>query len=309
MVTRNEELAAFLRWKHSEIGEMLHAIEPRLKIPETDQNIIYENENQNIQITYSFKGAFQGNVYLYIDSEQKSIFSQLQDFAKYLELCRRNNKEPKYITKYLIELQQKADEWDKPELPTEKSKLISFLNEEDRIMFDNKSEIKMPNRLIVDGEEWSTEGVSYKTANQILEKLYSGQYARIEVTYQEFYERKGRMLPLNMTSLVYLCEDGKMVMQYFEEKELYTGIYFENRNKAGLVDSDLLPHINFRGKDILEQNIVLDIGILGELCREMFICGCIDYDENGGRSGFFERKYFSNKNAYTKYRDEKGEFA
>lgn len=309
MMTRNEELVAFLKCRHSEIGEVLYAIEPRIKIPETDQHIIYENENQSIQITYGFKGAFQGIVYLYINNEQNEIFSELLDFAKYMELCRRKNAKPKYITKYLKELPQNEESGDKLELPTEKSKLISFLKEEDRIMIADNIEIKTPNRLIVDGEEWNTEEFSYKTANQILEKLYCGQYTRIEITYREFYERKGRMLPSNMTSLVYLCEDGKTVMQYFEEKELYTGIFFENRNGTGWVDSDLLPRINFRGKDIFEQNIVLEIGILGKLCREMFMNGCIDYDESGEKAGFFERRHFSNKNAYIKCRNEKGEFA
>ncbi|MDE7425326.1 MAG: hypothetical protein K2N51_16840 [Lachnospiraceae bacterium] len=194
------------------------------------------------------------------------------------------------------------------ESPTEKSKLISFLKEEEKNTLNEKSEIKIPNRLIVDGEEWNMEDFSYQTANQILEKLYSGQYTRIEITYQEFYERKGRMLPLNMTSLVYLCEDGKAVMQYSEEKDLFTGLYFENRNGAGMVDSNLLPCTNFRGKEIYEQNIVLDRSILGNICVEMFQQGCIDYEINGGKTGFFDGRYFSNKNAYIKCRNEKGEF-
>lgn len=308
-MTRNEEIAEFLHSKYSEIGGNLYAIEPRIKIPETDQHIIYENENQNIQITYSFKGAFQGNVYLYVNDKQNMIFEKLLNFARYLELCRRKNMKPKHITKYLIGLPQDKAAEAKPELPTEKSKLISFLNAEDRIFVSDDLEIKVPNRLSVDGEEWDLENFSYKTANQILEKLYNGQYTRIEITYKEFYERKGRMLPLNALSLVYLHYDGKVVMQYFEEKELYAGIFFENRNGAGWVDCDLLPRINFHGKDIYEQHIVLNIGTLGEKCIEMLMRGCVDIDSNDGyKRGYFERKYFSNKNAYTKYRDEKGEF-
>lgn len=311
MITRNQEIAAFLQSNHRQIEEELYAIEPRVKIPQTDQRIIYENDNQNIQITYSFKGAFQGNVYLYVNEQQNEIFSKLLDFAKYLELCGRKNEKPKRIAEYLTEVPPKEEPEDKPELPTENSKLISFLEEEERILLDDEVEIKAPNRLLVDGEEWNTESFSYKTANQILDKLYSGQYSRIEVTYQEFYERKGRMLPLNMTSLVYLCEEGKAVMQYFEEKKLYTGIFFESRNGAGMVDSNLLPCINIRGKEIFEQNIVLDRSILGNVCVEMLLYGCIDYDKKGGdrKSGFFSRRNFVNKNAYVKYRDEKGEFA
>lgn len=199
------------------------------------------------------------------------------------------------------------------ESPTEKSKLISFLKEEERKTLNEKSEVKTPNRLVVDGEEWDLENFSYQTVNLILEKLYSGQYTRIEITYQEFYERKGHIIPQNMTSLVYLCEDGKAVMQYSEEKDLFTGIYFEDRNGAGMVDSNLLPCTNFRGKEIYEQNIVLDRSILGNVCVEMFQQGGIDYEikiEHGGdrKTGYFSGRYFSNKNAYIKCRDEKGEF-
>lgn len=310
MITRNQELVAFLQYKYNEIGEGLYAIEPRIKIPETDQYIIYENGNQNSILTYSFKGAFKGQVYLYVNEKQYEIFPRLLDFAKYLEVCKRKGVKPEKIEKCLKVVSQKAflEEEDKPELPTEKSKLISFLHEEDRIMLDEEVNIKTPDRLIVDGREWSQEDFSYKTANQILDKLYSGQYTRIEITYKEFYERKGRKIPLNMTSLVYLCEEEKAIIQYFEEKELFTGIFFENRNGAGLVDADFLPRIDIRGKEIFEQNIILNLSILGNLCTEMLVYGRIDYNNKRG-TGFFERRTFSNKNAYIKYRDEKGEFA
>lgn len=309
MITRNQELATFLQCKYNEIGEELYAVEPRIKIPETDQRIIYENSNQNIVLTYSFKGAFKGQVYLYVNEEQNEIFSRLLDFAKYLEVCKRKETKPEKIEKYLKDVPQKEflEEEDRPELPTEKSKLISFLHEEDRIALDEEVNMKTPDRLSIDGKDWSLENFSYETANQILDKLYSGQYTRIEITYKEFYERKGRKIPLNMTSLVYLCEEGKAVVQYFEEKELFTGIFFEDRNGAGFVDTDLLPRINIRGKEIFEQNIVLNLSILGKLCMEMLLNGCIDYNERG--NGYFSRRYFSNKNAYIKYRDEKGEFA
>lgn len=304
MITRNQELAAFLQCKHGEIGEELYAVEPRIKIPETDQRIIYENSNQNILLTYSFKGAFKGQVYLYVNEEQNEIFSRLLDFAKYLEVCKRKGTKPEKIEKYLKDVPQKAflEEEDRPELPTEKSKLISFLHEEDRITLDEEVKMKTPDRLIIDGKDWSLENFSYETANQILDKLYSGQYTRIEITYKEFYERKGRKIPLNTTSLVYLCEENKAVIQYFEEKELYTGIFFENRNGAGMVDADLLPRINIHGKEIFEQNIVLNLRILGKLCMEMLLYGCIDYNERG-TGGYFSRRTFSNKNAYIKYRD------
>lgn len=224
---------------------------------------------------------------------QNGIISKIRSFLTKLGFCKKK------------EVRQES--------PTEKSKLISFLKEEEKNRLNEKSEIKTPKRLIVDGEEWDLEDFSYQTANQILEKLYSGQYTRIEITYQEFYERKGHRIPLNMTSLVYLCEDGKAVMQYSEEKDLFTGIFFENRNGAGMVDSNLLPCTNFRGKEIYEQNIVLDRSILGNVCVEMFLEGCIDYEINiaGGRdrkTGYFSGRYFSNKNAYIKCRDEKGEF-
>lgn len=308
-MTRNEEIVKFLHSKYNEIDGEFYAIEPKIKTPETDQRIIYENDNQRVQITYSFKGAFQGNVYIYVDDEKKNIFSNLLNFAKYLELCTRKNLKPKHITKHLWGLPQENKAKYEGELPTEKSKLISFLNAGDRIFVGASLEIKLPYLVSVDGEKWDLEKFSYETANQILEKLYGRHFKRIEITYKETYVRKGRVLPLNTLSLVYLNENGRVVMQYFDEKELYAGIFFENRNQAGMVDSDLLPCINFHGRNIFEQNIILDTGVLGKKCMEILMNGHVDIDSNDGyKTGFFERKYFSNKNAYMKYHDEKGEF-
>lgn len=308
-MTRNEEIADFLKSKYNQIGDKLYAVEPRVKVPETDQRIIYENSNKSVQITYGFKGTFQGNVFIYINNKQNFIFSKVIDFAKYLEYCTRNDIKPIYITDFLIEIPKIEESADKPELPTEKSKLISFLNEEDKVFLNDNDIIKTPSLLRVDKEEWNLENFSYETVNDILKKLYNRHYCRIEVTYKEFYERKGRTIPLNTLSLVFLNEGGKVVMQYFDEKRLDAWLFFENRNGAGWVDGDLLPRINFHGWNIYEQNIVLDTGILGQKCREMFEYGCVDTDSHDRyETGFFDIEYFSNKNAYIKYRDEKGEF-
>lgn len=134
-MTRNEEIADFLKSKYNQIGDKLYAVEPRVKVPETDQRIIYENSNKSVQITYGFKGTFQGNVFIYINNKQNFIFSKVIDFAKYLEYCTRNDIKPIYITDFLIEIPKIEESADKPELPTEKSKLISFLNEEDKVFF------------------------------------------------------------------------------------------------------------------------------------------------------------------------------
>lgn len=308
MTTRNEELAAFVQCNHRKIGDILYATEPRLKIPETDQRVIYENEQQNILLTYSFKGAFMGQVFLYVNQEQHALFWRILEFVKYLELCKRKEIRPERIERYLKDVIPLETAEEKPESPTEKSKLTGFLLEKDRIRLKEDGKIKTPSCLIVDGEEWNLEHFSYETGNQILEKLYNGQYQRIEITYRTFYERKGRKIPQNTTSLVYLCEDGKAVMQYFEEETLYTGIFFENRNDAGMIDTELLPRIQIRGQEVYEQNVILERGILGKVCREMLSNGCIDYDQTSRNGGYFSRRYFSNKNAYIKYRNEKGEF-
>lgn len=300
------ELYEFLKRRHRKIGKYLSFVkqtnpnEKLLYAMNPQEEILYESEDGSIAITYGVKGVFEEWVFLHCGQKRYTLYDNIFLFVKYLEWNRRNGTVPKQIEDHIQEYLEKVEKEGKKESPIEPSELKSYLLEEDRILLE-KEKYKKPGLAVIDGQKIEKKGFTSEIAEEILQKIYTGEYSRIEIT---FTGKNGN------SSLVYLCEDKKAIVRYFEDKTQYTGIFFENRNGAGMVPINLLPQTQIYGQVIYEQNIVLDRGVLGNLYLEMLQKGRILYDKEleGRKTGNFSRKNFSNKNKYQEYREEKGVF-
>lgn len=221
-------------------------------------------------------------------------------FVKYLEWNRRNQTFPKVIMDYIAEEKKAYEEEGKPLSPTEPCDLTGYIgNQDNRSMIEDGYHI--PDIIKIDGEVIEKADFTEDTIEQMLDRLRNGSYKRVEVSFE--YE-------MGMECLVYLCEDGKAMSCYFSDEEKFVGVFFENRNDAGLVPADKLPRTTLRGQDIYEQNVVLDHSVLGAIFLEMLRDGRIElYSKRlWRREGYFSGRKFSNKNAYIKQRTQKGEF-
>lgn len=168
----------------------------------------------------------------------------------------------------------------------------------------------LPEQIVIDGKMTKTEEITAEYMRQVQKCLYHGDYSRIEITYISYWERKGKKIPMYQKSLIFLCQDTKAVMYYFNDETLHADIYFDNRDDAGLVDGDWIPDVEFHGQKVSTQNVIYDRKILNQTLQNMLANGEINdvIDVDTMAEGYFSIRYFSNKNAYMKYKTERGEF-
>lgn len=186
----------------------------------------------------------------------------------------------------------------------------SKTNEEEYLTEDEFQKIVLPEKIVIDGEIIKKDAMNQESIRKVQEHLYHATYSRMEVTYLSYWERKGKKIPMYQKSLVFLCEDTKAVMYYFNDENLHGDVFYDNRDNAGYVDGDWIPEVDFHGQKVSTQHIIYDRKKLNEKLKELLFHGEIDDTVSGStmNGGYFSIRYFSNKNAYTKYKNERGEF-
>lgn len=296
----DRQLRDFLRVNHTSIGDELFFVEPKLHSVYDAEQVLYESKNGKITITIGLKGAYMGWVLLRYGQEEHLLYYDFFAFVKYLEWNKRNGTIPEVIMKYITEDKEKFAEEGEPLSPTEPCDLQGYVGVQEKMSMI-ESGYKVPDLIKIDGESIKKEDFTKETIEQVLEKLHTGTYGRLEVTFQ---------YPEGQESLVYLCEDGKAIARYFSDAEKYTGAFFENRNGAAYIPINKLPHTTIHGQDVLEQEVVLDRSVLGAIFLELLEDGKLEQfaERSWYKEGRFSSRNFSNKNAYLKQRTEKGEF-
>lgn len=168
----------------------------------------------------------------------------------------------------------------------------------------------LPEQIVIDEKITEKDKITAEFIRQVQKCLYRAEYSRIEITYLSYWERKGRKIPMYHKSLVFLCEDTKTVVYYFNDENLHADVFYDNRDNAGLVDGEWIPEVEFHGQKVSTQNIIYDRKKLNQTLKNMLFHGEIDDDISVDTmdNGYFSIRYFSNKNAYTEYKNTKGEF-
>lgn len=168
----------------------------------------------------------------------------------------------------------------------------------------------LPEKIVIDGQVTEKNQITAEYIRQVQKCLYRAEYSRIEVTYLGYWERKGKRIPMYEKSLIFLCEDTKAVMYYFNDENLHADVFYDNRDDAGLVDGDWIPEVEFHGQKVSTQHIIYDRKTLNQTLKNMLFHGEINdaLDVSGMDKGYFSIRYFKNKNAYMKYKTTRGEF-
>lgn len=177
--------------------------------------------------------------------------------------------------------------------------LLRYGQQEGKVLI--KFNYHIPDFIKIDGDVIEKADFTELTVNHVLDKLHTGTYDRMEVTFQ---------YPEGQESLVYLCEDGKAIAKYFSDAKKYIGSFFENRNGASYIPMNKLPYTTIHNQNVLEQEVVFDRSILGAVFLELLNEGKLEQFESREwyKEGHFSGRNFSNKNAYLKQRIAKGEF-
>lgn len=311
---------------------------------------IYSCNNENEKIMLVCKGKDRGKVIYWIDGNMEVLFHKLVEFAKYLELCERRNISENVIfdlvksqiyrnmndknknsinntqIKNIMNVKNENtfdDLIDKqsiePNLELENeiykkidNKLQGFIREEDMITlteFDFEQMI-LPDKIVIENQIIEKADINLKTIQIVQQHLYDGDYERIELTYFGYMIYKKKKYLSHENSLVFLCEDGKSIMCYFNGEKLNISIFFANRDDAGSLPSELIPSVMFRGREESEQHILYDRSILVKILLELLNTGNVNCEVSFRtiRNGYFSTRYFSNKNAYLKNKNQIGEF-
>ncbi len=187
-----------------------------------------------------------------------------------------------------------------------------LINKEDRITIteDDFERMKVPDKIVIDDTVIEKVDINFETIQKLQQHLYVGDYERIEITNFGYMVHKKKKYLSHENSLVFQCEDGKVLMRYFDGEKLNVNTFFANRNNAGSMPSEQIPIVTFRGREESEQYILYDRRKLVSIFLELLYTGNIVYeiDVNTMDSGYFSTRYFSNKNAYLKMKNEVGEF-
>lgn len=199
----DRQLRDFLRVNHRNIGNELFFVEPKLhSVYDTDQ-VLYESKNEKITITIALKGAYMGWIQLRYGQQEHLLFYDFFSFVKYLEWNKRKGTVPEVIMKYIEEDKEKFAKEGEPVDPTKASDLQGYVGEQEKMSMI-ESGYQVPDFVRIDEESIAKANFTEVTIEQVLEKLHTGTYERIEVTFQ--YTEGAE-------SLVYLCENGKAVSQ------------------------------------------------------------------------------------------------
>lgn len=296
----DRQLRDFLRVNHKSIGNELFFVEPKLhSVYDTDQ-VLYESRNEKIAITVALKGAYMGWVLLRYGQQEHLLFYDFFSFVKYLEWNKRKGIVPEVIMQYIAEDKEKFAVEGEPLSPTEPCDLQGYVGQQESKVL-KKSNHHIPDFIKIDGEMIEKADFTEQTIDYVLDKLHTGTYDRMEVTFQ---------YPEGQESLVYLCEDGKAIARYFSDAEKYIGSFFEDRNGASYIPMNKLPYTTIHDQNVLEQEVVLDRSVLGAVFLELLNEGKLEQFEHREwyKEGHFSSRNFSNKNAYLKQRTVKGEF-
>lgn len=296
----DRQLRDFLRVNHKSIGDELFFVEPKLHKVYDAEQVLYESKDEKIAITIGLKDAYMGWVLLRYGQQEHLLFYDFFSFVKYLEWNKRKGIIPEVIMEYIQQDKEIFAVEGEPLSPTEPCDLQGYVGEQES-KIEIKSDHYIPDFIKIDGERIEKTEFTKQTIEQVLDKLHTGTYERIEVTFQYAEGQE---------SLVYLCEDGKAIAKYFSDANKYVGAFFENRNDASYIPMNKLPHTTIHNQNVLEQEVVLDRSVLGAVFLEVLNAGKLEQFETRAwyKEGHFSSRNFSNKNAYLKQRTEKGEF-
>lgn len=322
------EILKFLQEKHNIImGKYIFSddIVPDSNAQNLDDNklCIYSCNNENEKIMLVCKGKDRGKVIYWNDGNMEVLFHKLVEFAKYLELCERKNISENVIFDLVkSQIDRNMNDKNKNSINNTQikkiinvksyNKLKGFIREEDIITlteFDFEQMI-LPDKIVIENQIIEKADINLKTIQIVQQHLYDGDYERIEITYFGYMIYKKRKIRSHENSLVFLCEDGKSIMCYFNGEKLNISIFFANRDDAGSLPSELIPSVMFRGREESEQHILYDRSILVKILLELLNTGDVNCEVSFRtiRSGYFSTQYFSNKNAYLKNKKLIGEF-
>lgn len=296
----DRQLRDFLRVNHTSIGDELFFVEPKRHSIYDSDEVLYESKNEKIAITIALQGAYMGWVLLRYGQQEHILFYDFFSLVKYLEWNKRNGTVPEVIMEYIAQDKEKFAIEGEPLDPTKPCDLIGYVGTQENMeMLD--AGYHVPELIKIDEEVIEKDGFDKQTIECVLEKLHTGAYKRLEVTLQHAEGKE---------SLVYLCEDGKAIVWYFSDSQMYTALFFENRNGASYIPMNKLPFTTIHGQNVREQEVVLDCSVLGAIFLELLRDGILEkYDTPSWyKEGRFSGRNFSNKNAYIKQRTEKGEF-
>lgn len=347
-----EEILRFLKEKHNTILDTFAFSEDALQnLDETHAKksslCIYSGVDSRIKIMLTSQGKHKENVVYCKGDKEVLLFSDLMEFAKYLEMCEKRNFPKNAIfdvaiaqlntsemEDFVIQNNLEAEQQKQcGNGPVSKAEYIvddskqGFIREEDIITLTdfNFEQMVLPDKILIAKKQMDKSvSVNNEISNIIIEKadmnletiqmvqrhLYDADYERIEITYSFYMEYKKRRYLSHENSLVFQCEEGKSLMCYFDGKEMNSCTFFANRNDAGSLPADEIPTVMFRGRTESEQHILYDRSILVKILLELLYTGTIEYSPSFHtmKNGYFSIQYFSNKNAYLKSKNQIGEF-
>lgn len=324
-----EEILKFLKAKHGKIaGGYTFSADISFDMNARNSDIsklcIYSCDSGAEEIVLVCKGRNRDKIVYCQGDNEVILFDELTAFAKYLELCERKNRsEDGFITFAKSQIchdsesadgnnqivNEKADNLETIEIDSDMS---GFIHDNDRITITEEDfeQMRIPDKIIIDDKVIEAENINLEIIRTVQQHLYSGDYGRIEVTNFGYMVHKKRRYLSHEDSLVFQCENGKAFMCYFDGKNLNTNIFYDNRNDAGSLPSELVPTVIFRGRKQSEQHILYDRSKLVKVLLELLFTGSVSYEKNVSTmdKGFFSTLYFSNKNAYLRSKNEIGEF-
>lgn len=296
----NQKYISFLRKYHKQIDEEFLFVEPvEHKIFDSDM-VVYESKDKTLTICLGVKGPYKGWVMLRCGMQDKILFYSLPELVKYLECHRREGKSPTALLARATEMRKNRKGGEQEESPLEPSALISYVEKSEQIDLLEESYFT-PDSVKMDDEIILRENIDKTVILKIINSLYEGKYRRIEINYTHNRDTE---------SLAFLCENGKAMVWVFSDTEKYAGIFFENRNEAGMIPINKLPNTMLCGQDIMEQNVILNRSVLVSVLLAFLNHGKIEphVTYSGWKAGMFSGRCYSNKNAYMRQRVKKGEF-